>query len=65
MKGYYMWRVLTLAVVIISVMFGPEKFNLIKPETTLMQNCLWGGFFGGVSGGIMFIIGWLLGFNKR
>jgi hypothetical protein len=60
-----MWKVLTMAVVIVSVMYGPEKFNLITAETTLMQNCLLGGLFGGVSGGIMFIIGWLLGFNKR
>jgi hypothetical protein len=60
-----MWRVLTWAVVIISVMFGPEKFNLIIPETTLMQKCFWGGVFGGVSGGIMFIIGWILGMHHR
>jgi hypothetical protein len=60
-----MWKVFTMAVVIVCVLFGPEKLNLIKPETTLLQNCLWGGLFGGVSGGIMFIIGWLLGFNRR
>jgi hypothetical protein len=60
-----MWKVITMAVVIVSVMFGPEKFNLITPQTTLMQSCLWGGLFGGVTGGIMFIIGWLLGFHNR
>jgi hypothetical protein len=64
LKGHYMWRVFTMAVVIVSALYGPEKFDLITPETTFMQNCLWGGLFGGVSGGVMCIIGLLLGFYK-
>ena len=49
-----MWNVFTLAVFIVSALYGPKNFYLIKPETTLIQKCLQGGCFGGVSGGTEF-----------